>query len=357
MPELSESIKKQRRAEVAKWKALVANYQKPSVGRATWQLVNTLGPLFLLWVAMYFTVQFSWLATVPLAVLAGGFVIRAFIIFHDCGHRSFLKSAKANDFWGFVCGIFTFTPYYHWRWEHSVHHATSGDLDRRGIGDIWTMTVAEYDNATPWKRFTYRMVRNPIVLFVIAPVFVFMIRERFPSSGASRRDRNSVWWMNVAILSYVAIMVAIFGWANYLILQLIVSAVASSAGVWLFYVQHQFEDAYWERGDEWDYTTAAIKGSSFYKLPKVLQWFSGNIGFHHIHHLSPRIPNYNLERCHKSDPMFNEVKPLTLFASFKSLTYRLWDEAEKKLITFGEYKARCRKELERGAVSGHSDFG
>ena len=212
-------------------------------------------------------------------------------------------------FWGFITGVLTFTPYYHWRWEHAIHHATSGDLDRRGMGDIWTLTVQEYLESSRWKRFAYRLARNPVVLFVIAPLFVFLVRHRFPKAKASRRERHSVYWTNLAILGMAAGLSWIFGLKAYLLIQLTVLVVAGSAGVWLFYVQHQFEGVYWERGEEWDYTAAALQGSSFYKLPKVLQWFSGNIGFHHIHHLSSRIPNYNLEKCHKADPLFQTVKP------------------------------------------------
>lgn len=322
----------------ADWKRIVAKYQKPSAPRALWQLANTLGPYAFLWYLMSHTLAISWWLTAPLAVLAGAFLVRAFIIFHDCGHGSFFKSRAANDFWGFVCGILTFTPYYHWRWEHSLHHATSGDLDRRGTGDIWTMTVQEYLESSRWKRFAYRLARNPVVLFVIAPFYLFAIRNRLPVANANRRERHSVYLMNLAILGVAGAMSATIGLKAYLLVQFIAVMVAGSAGVWLFYVQHQFEGVYWERRDEWDYAAAALQGSSFYKLPRVLQWFSGNIGFHHIHHLSPRIPNYNLEKCHNADPLFRQVKPITLFSSFKSFTFRLWDEQRRKLVGYRHLK-------------------
>ena len=325
-------------ATVAEWKGLVAKYQVPSLKRASWQVVDTIGSYIFLWVAMYWMMKVSWWLMLPLAVVAGGLMVRVFIIFHDCGHGSFFKSRLANDVVGFIAGILTFTPYFHWRWEHALHHGASGNLDKRGIGDIWTMTVQEYLESSRWKRFAYRMSRNPIVLFVIAPVFLLLGRQRFPSPTANKRERHSVWWMNLAIAGMVVVMAFIFGWKAYLILQLIITMVAGAAGVWLFYVQHQFEDAYWEREEEWDYTTAALQGSSFYKLPRILQWFSGNIGFHHIHHLSPRIPNYNLERCHNSHPLFQAVKPVTLLASFRSLAYRLWDEQGRRLISFRELR-------------------
>lgn len=329
-------------SEQAVWKEIVLRYQKPSLWRALWQITNTVVPFFGLWVLMYFTHQISWWLTVPLAVLAGGFLVRIFIIFHDCGHGSFFKSGKANDLVGFLCGILSFTPYYHWRWEHAIHHATSGDLDRRGTGDIWTMTVQEYLESSRWKRFAYRLARNPFVLFVIAPIALFVVRQRVPSLKASKRERHSVYAMDVAILLMATCFTLWFGLKAYLLIQLIVLSVAGSTGVWLFYVQHQFEGVYWERGQDWDYTTAALKGSSFYKLPRVLQWFSGNIGYHHLHHLSSRIPNYNLERCHKSHPMFQTVKPVTLLASLKSFTFRLWDEQQRKLVSFGHLKMMRR---------------
>lgn len=332
MSEEGKSIKEQKKEEIAAWKAIVAEYQEPSFWRASWQIVNTLGSYVILWGLMYLSLRISWWLTLPLAILSGGLLVRAFIIFHDCGHGSFFKSRMANDFWGFVCGVLTFTPYYHWRWEHALHHATSGNLDKRGVGDVWTLTVQEYLESSRWKRFAYRLARNPFILFVIAPIYVFVIEQRIPSPNSSRRERESVWWMNLSILLMVLGLIEFFGFVPYLVIQLIILAVAGSSGIWLFYVQHQFEDAYWERHEDWDYTAAALKGSSFYKLPRVLQWFSGNIGFHHIHHLSPRIPNYNLERCHKADPIFQEVKPVTLRKSMKSLSFRLWDESARQLV-------------------------
>ncbi|MCC6672677.1 MAG: fatty acid desaturase [Planctomycetes bacterium] len=323
-----------RRDAAAAWKAVVARYQQPHAGRATWQILDTVGAYLAVWVLIYFSLGVSWWLTIPLAVLAGGLLVRVFIIFHDCGHGSFYASRIANDVWGFLTGLLTFTPYYHWRGEHAIHHGATGDLDRRGIGDIWTMTVEEYLQASRWKRFSYRLARNPVVLFVIAPLVLFLVLQRIPRKGAKEHERVSVWWMNLAVLLKVVGMATLFGVLPYLLIQLTILMVAGAAGVWLFYLQHQFEDAYWERGENWDYAAAALQGSSFYKLPRVLQWFSGNIGFHHIHHLSPRIPNYNLERCHKSDPMFQEVRPMTLLGSLRSLGLRLWDESSKKLVGY-----------------------
>src|SRR6185436_11469301 len=276
--------------DASAWKKIVAKYQKPSTPRALWQIVNTLVPFALFWWLMHLCVGISWWLVVPLAILAGAFVVRIFIIFHDCGHGSFFKTTAANDLTGFLAGVLSFTPYYHWRWEHNIHHANSGHLDKRGIGDIWTLTVQEYLEASRWKKFAYRLARNPFILFVLAPLYLFLIRQRIPSLKANRRERHSVYAMNLAILGMAGALSSVFGVKAYLLIQLIILMVAGGAGVWLFYVQHQFEGVYWERAEDWDYTRAALEGSSFYKLPRVLQWFSGNIGFHHIHHLSARIP-------------------------------------------------------------------
>jgi omega-6 fatty acid desaturase (delta-12 desaturase) len=329
--------------DTSDWKQIVARYQKPSVGRSVWQIVNTLVPYAALWYLMYLSLPVSWWLTLPMAVLAGAFLVRGFIIFHDCGHGSFFKSAAANHILGAIAGVLTFTPFYHWRWEHAIHHSSAGDLDRRGTGDVWTLTVQEYLEASRWKRFAYRLARNPGVLFVLAPLFLFLIKQRVPSLKAPLRERYSVYWTNLALGIVAAGLIWIFGLKAYLIIQLTVLMTAGSAGVWLFYVQHQFEGVYWERSGEWDYATAALKGSSFYKLPKVLQWFSGNIGFHHVHHLSPRIPNYHLEKCHQAEPLFQTVKPVTLFSSFRSFTFRLWDEQRCKLVGFRHLRTLRRQ--------------
>ena len=338
-----------QQATASHWKEVVARYQQPTLGRAIWQIMNTLIPYGVLWYLMYLSIGISYWLTAGLAILAAGLLVRVFIIFHDCGHGSFFASRRANNVLGFITGVLSFTPYHHWRWEHALHHASAGDLDRRGTGDVWTMTVQEYLAASRWKRFAYRLARNPFILFVLAPLFLFVIKQRIPSPKAGRRERNSVYWANLALLALVVGLTLLFGLRTYLVLQTSILAAAGAGGVWLFYVQHQFEGVYWERQAEWDYYTAALKGSSFYQLPKVLQWFSGNIGFHHIHHLSPRIPNYNLERCHRAEPLFQIVKPVTFFASFKSLTFRLWDEQRRKLVGFGGLKREVARPTTRSA--------
>lgn len=336
----SISTKDQPNTAASLWKRIVTRYEQPALRHSLWQLTNTLVPYGALWYLMYLSIGVSYWLTGGLALLAAGFQVRIFIIFHDCGHGSFFKSRKANNLLGFITGVLSLTPYYHWRWEHALHHASSGDLDRRGAGDMWTLTVEEYLEASRWQRFAYRLARNPLILFVLAPVFLFAVKQRFPSSRAPRRERHSVYWTNLGVLAMATGLSYMLGLKTYLLLQLAVISVAGSAGVWLFYVQHQFEGVYWERRPEWDYYSAALQGSSFYKLPKLLQWFSGNIGFHHIHHLSPRIPNYNLEKCHRAEPLFQTVKPVTLFTSFKSLTFRLWDEQRRKLVGFRAVTSR-----------------
>jgi omega-6 fatty acid desaturase (delta-12 desaturase) len=307
--------------------------------RGIWQIANTLLPYIALWGLMIWTLGISYWLTLALAVPAAGFLARLFIIFHDCVHGSFVGSARANRFLEFLTGALTFTPFRQWRRQHALHHATSGDLDRRGAGAIWTMTVEEYVAAARWKRLSYRIVRCPLVLFGVAPLYLFLIHHRFPSRAVGKRERRGVHWTNLALLVIVALMSLTIGIKAYLMIQIPVLLFAGAAGIWLFYVQHQFEGVYWERRSAWNFAEAALRGSSYYKLPRVLQWFSGNIGFHHVHHLSPAIPNYNLERCHEECDEFRRVKPLTLWSSLSSLRLHLWDEQRKKLVAFARLKA------------------
>lgn len=321
------------------WKIVVLKYQRPALRQSVWQVANTLIPYAALWYLMYRSSAISYWITLALAIPAAGFLVRLFIIFHDCGHGSFFKSRTANRVLGVVTGLLAFTPYYQWRHKHAIHHATSGDLDRRGTGDVWTLTVQEYLESSRCRRFAYRLARNPVVLFGIAPLVYLVIGQRFPRRKAGSRERNSVFGTNLAILGMAASISWPLGIQAYLVIQLTVLMIAGSVGVWLFYVQHQFEGVYWERRDRWDYVTAALRGSSYYKLPRVLQWFTGNIGFHHIHHLSPGIPNYNLEKCHKADPLFRDVDRITLLSSLKSATYRLWDEQRRTWVGYRHLRA------------------
>src|ERR1044071_2929959 len=328
------STETEQKGLIPSWKQTVRKYQEPVLTRALWQALNTLGPYAALWYLMYLSLGVSYWLTAGLALVASGFLVRVFIVFHDCGHGSFFKSGKANDALGFITGVLCFTPYYHWRWEHAQHHATAGHLDKRGTGDVWTITVDEYLKASRWKRFAYRLARNPFVLFVLAPLVFFLVVQRISFRKAGRRERSSFYLTNLALLALGTGLSLLFSFKTYILLQSGVYFAAGVAGVWLFYVQHQFEGVYWERSKEWDYAKAALQGSSFYKLPKVLQWFSGNIGFHHIHHLSPRIPNYHLEKCHRAEPLFQTVHPVTLLSSLKSLGFRLWDEQSRRLVDF-----------------------
>jgi omega-6 fatty acid desaturase (delta-12 desaturase) len=299
-------------------------------------MLTSIAPYFVLWYVAYRSLEVSYVLTLVIALFAGLFGMRCFIIFHDCGHGSFFKSKRANDIVGVLMGIITFTPYFAWRHAHAVHHATSGDLDRRGVGDVWTLTYDEYQKLPRFQRWFYRLYRNPFVIFGIGPVIDFVVLQRLPYVNVSDkpREKNSVVWTNLSLLGILIGMGLTIGFDKYLLVQLPIIAMASSVGVWLFYVQHQYENVYWERHENWDYAQAALYGSSFYKLPRILQWFTGNIGFHHIHHLSPRIPNYNLESCHNDNAMFREIEPLTVRESLKSLHIRLWDEDRHKMVGY-----------------------
>ena len=315
------------------WRKAVGKYQNADITRSIWQLTNTLVLYAALWYLMILSLNWPYWSTLLLAIPTGGMAVRLFIIFHDCGHGSFFNSSKWNHRVGSVIGVLVFTPYFYWRQSHSIHHATAGNLDKRGIGDVWTMTIEEYLAASKWKKFSYRVYRNPFFMFVIGPVFMFLFSQRIPSYSHKKREKNSVHWTNLGIAVFITLMSLLIGFKNFWLIQLPVIWIAASVGVWLFYVQHQFEGVYWERAKKWDFVKAGLEGSSFYKLPKLLQWFTGNIGFHHIHHLSPKIPNYLLEKCHNENPIF-QVKPVGILTSLKSLTYRLWDEKKRQLVHF-----------------------
>jgi omega-6 fatty acid desaturase (delta-12 desaturase) len=324
------------------WKTLASKYQKSETGKSIWQFCNTFIPFIISWYLMYRSIEISYWLTLLLVFPTTGFIMRLFIIQHDCGHGSFFKSKKANDRLGAFCSIFTLTPYHYWKKTHAIHHASTGNLAQRGVGDIYTMTVDEYMSKSKWGKFRYRLNRNPFILFFIIPAFLFVIIYRFPSYRYKELKPfyNSVYITSAVIILFTGALIWLIGLKAFLIVQLPVSIISSSAGMWMFYVQHQFEDTYWNDKNDWDYADAAMRGSSYYKLPKVLQWFTGNIGFHHIHHLSPKIPNYKLEKCHKENPDFQKVVTLTLKTSFKSMFLNLWDEKQQKLISFSQLKRR-----------------
>ncbi len=319
-------------------KGIIREYQNPETWRSWWQIINTIVPYAILFYLLVRSLEVSYWLVLALSVPAGGLLVRIFIVFHDCGHGSFFNSKKTNTVWGYITGILIFTPYIHWRHQHAIHHATSGDLNRRITGDVWTMTVQEYIEASRWNKFVYRVYRNPIVLLILAPLFLHVVVSRFPDRIAGKRERQSVYLTNLVLLGIMLLASVTIGFKTYLLAQLPSYFISSVVGIWMIYVQHQFEGVYWERHENWDYEAAALEGSSFYKLPKVLQWFTGNIGFHHVHHLSPRIPNYFLERCHNEHPLLRVVKPITIWASLKSLNFRLWDEDHQALVGFGYLK-------------------
>jgi omega-6 fatty acid desaturase (delta-12 desaturase) len=321
---------------------MVARYQVPSVRRAIFQLVTTILPLIGTFVLMYWSLRVSYWLTLGLAIPAAGLAIRTFIIMHDCGHGSFLPSRVWNDIIGWVTGILTAVPYSHWRREHAIHHANSGHLDGRGTGDISTLTVREYLGLSWAGRVRYRLYRNPLVLILFGPAYLF-IKHRWPSSSfAGKREVLNVFGTNLALAVLITSLSLLIGFREFLMIWIPILLLSGGAGVLLFYVQHQFEDAYWRGEGDWDYATAAVMGSSYFRLPRVFQWFTGNIGFHHVHHLSPRIPNYRLERCHRENPELQRVTTLTIGQSIRTLGLKLWDEDGGRMVGFG-YLRSLRK--------------
>jgi acyl-lipid omega-6 desaturase (Delta-12 desaturase) len=330
--------------ENVRWQQVVARYAQADVWASIWQMVNTLIPYFGLWALMAYSVHISYWLTLLLAIPTAGFMTRTFIIFHDCGHGSFFKSAKANNVVGIITGILTFTAFYSWRRDHAIHHATAGDLDRRGVGDIQTMTVKEYLAAPWWKKAAYRIFRNPLIMFTIGSFLVFTIVHRFPGPADGKKERGNVLFTNLMLAVLIGALMLLVGWRTFLLVQLPVMVFGTSIGVWLFYVQHNFDPTYWERHNKWEFVKAGFEGSSFYKLPAVLQWFSGNIGFHHIHHLSPKIPNYKLPRAYKENTIL-QVPPMTILASLSSLRMRLYDEERKIMVGWNALKRYQRKQV------------
>ena len=324
----------------ADWRAIVARYQGSDVRKSLYQLVSTLALLVGTLVAMNLTVTSMPWVTALLLLPAAGFLIRTFIIMHDCGHGSFLPWPKVNDAVGFVTGLLMLTPYAQWRREHALHHASSGDLDRRGNGDVTTLTVREYLSLSRFGRFRYRLFRNPAVLLGLGPLHMIVLqRFRARSVATGSRQLWSVWLTNIGIAALVATFLLAAGPKSVLLVYLPTYYVAAMSGVWLFYVQHQFEDAYWESRGTWDYATAAIEGSSYLRLPKVLQWFTGNIGLHHVHHLGPRIPNYRLQRAHDENALFHAAPVMTITAGIRALRLALWDEQRRQLVRFKDVRA------------------
>jgi len=289
-----------------------------------------------------------------LGVLAAGFLLRTYIVFHDCAHGSFLPSKRANIWLGTVLGVLVYAPFANWRHNHSVHHATAADLDRRGRGDVPTLTVAEY-NARDWRgRLGYRLFRNPLVMFGLGPLFAMILGPRLVPRDARPRIRRNVHVTNLALAVLISGACLLVGWRAFLLIEGPAALIAGSVGIWLFYVQHQFEDTFWERSGEWSYADAALRGSSYLKLPKVLQFFSGNIGLHHVHHLNARIPNYNLQAAHDENPMFHSVPTLSIWDGVRATRLKLWDEDQRALVTFAQARAATRLKISGRAVSARA---
>jgi acyl-lipid omega-6 desaturase (Delta-12 desaturase) len=329
----------EQRREGAFWREALAPYERPRLGRSLLDIATSLVPYVALWAAMYLALGVSYWLVLILSVPAAGFLLRTFIVFHDCAHGAFLPSKRANTLLGRILGVVLFSPFQSWRQSHAVHHATAGDLDRRGVGDVQTLTVAEY-GALPWpRRLAYRAFRNPAVMFGIGPTWALVVQPRFVPVSARPRIRRSVIGTNLALLLLVGALCLLLGWREYLLVETPSLLLAAGAGVWLFYVQHQFDDTYWKTSGDWSYADAALRGSSYLKLPKVLQFFTGNIGLHHVHHLSARIPNYNLQRAHDRNPIFHGVPTLSLWDGLRAVRLKLWDEDGARLVTFSQARA------------------
>lgn len=322
-------------------KGAIARFKRSNCRKSCWQVLNSVLPFCGLWYLMYASSPWSYCLSLVLAIPTAGLLVRLFIIQHDCGHQSFFRSRAANDLLGTACSIFTLTPYRLWRRTHSQHHATSGDLDRRGYGDVWLMTVNEYRNQSFLRRLQYRVYRHPLFLFVVGPSLLFIVRQRFSLGipAAWHRERRSVHLTNLWILVVLATAWLTIGLPAFLLVHLPVVMIAASIGSWMFFVQHQYEDAYWQAHEQWNFQRAAIEGSSYFRLPPILQWFTGNIGFHHIHHLESGIPNYNLPLCHAALPELRRVVTLSAWDGIRCTRLKLWDDRRQRLIAFSELKS------------------
>lgn len=334
-------------SEPRAWRKILAAYQRPSHARSILEIILSAAPLAAIWTAAWVATVFGlwWLALI-LSIPAAAFLVRLFMVQHDCSHQSFFRSPAANDWTGRLIGVLTMTPYHCWRRSHAIHHATSGDLDRRGLGDIATLTVAEYRALPLMKRIGYRLYRNPLILFVIGPAWVFVIEQRMPMGLMKEgwRPWLSAMGTNVTIAVIITGVILLGGWKGLLLIHLPTILVAASIGVWLFYVQHQFEGSYWARKGEWEQTHAALHGSSHYDLPEPLRWMTANIGVHHVHHVNSRIPYYRLTTVLKDHPELRNVSRLGLLESFKTVSLSLWDEGSRRLISFRQLHQLRRAE-------------
>ena len=340
-PSCKSSSAGDRKTQARLWAERLAAYKSPVTSRSLGQLASTLLPLAGLVVAMGFALEVGYWLTLLLAVPAALFLTRLFVLQHDCGHGSFFKADWANHLVGRALSVFTFTPYENWRRDHAIHHATSGNLEKRGTGDIDTLTVREYLALSRWKRLAYRVYRHPVVLFGIGPSLLFLWKFRFPLGGQMRDIKAwvSALSTNAMIGGGLALSMLLFGALPVLMVWTPVIIIAATIGIWLFYVQHQFEDVYWRRQDEWDFHEAAIEGCSFYDLPRWLHWLTGYIGYHHVHHLASRIPNYRLRDCHLAIQDFQKVARIGFWESLKTVRLALFDEDSRRMIGFRDLRA------------------
>jgi acyl-lipid omega-6 desaturase (Delta-12 desaturase) len=325
------------------WQEALTPYVGADLRRSALNVLTSVVPYLGLLVVMYLLVNRSYPLTLLIAAPAAGFLVRTYIVFHDCAHGSFLRSKRANTWLGTALGLLVFQSFACWRHSHAVHHATAGDLDRRGVGDVPTITVAEYRARSPRRRLQYRLFRNPVVMFGLGPIIALIIQPRIVPHGARPRIKRSVLATDVFVAALVAGMCLLVGVRDVLLVQVPIVMLSGATGIWLFYVQHQFEDVYWESSERWSYLDTALHGSSYLKLPRVLQFFSGNIGLHDVHHLNARIPNYNLQRAHDEVAIFRDVPTLSLLDGLRAVKLKLYDEDRRRMVTFAQAREPARK--------------
>jgi omega-6 fatty acid desaturase (delta-12 desaturase) len=335
------------------WREILAPYKRASTRSAVVQLVDTALPFAFTWYLMLRSLEVSYFLTLGLAVPAGFLFIRLFILQHDCGHGSFFPSRHANNVVGSLLGVVTLFPYGYWRRTHAVHHATSGNLDHRELGDVKTYTVREYLAFSPTHRWLYSLYRHPLILLGLGPLYQFVLKHRFPFDipWSWKREWASVLWTNAGIAAVFAVLAGTFGWRAIVLVHLPVVLVAGAVGVFLFFVQHQFEDTYWERDQSWDFYRAGVRGSSFFDLPPVFHWLTANIGYHHIHHLASLIPNYRLAQCFRENPGLQQVTRLSLWQGVKCLRLKLWDEEARTLVGFDAVRRTREPDSARATMS------